>query len=237
VDQLWKLMNAPPKAEPGKKPAGQRPPEGGADHWIMWRRVAGGLSSSLQMALFNRVRAVLLPTKGKVSLRPAANELAEIWRAIASLERLDVKHKEQLGNALLKSLKRSPVPTYAFFALTRFGARKLFYGPLNAVVHPDIVQQWLDALLPFEPGHASERVSWLFCLGQLARRSGQRALDIDDGHRASVLTVLRREGAPQHLIRGVEEVVELADEEQSELFGESLPIGLRLLPSEGEPEM
>src|SRR5262249_53702188 len=148
VEQLWKFLNAPPRAEPGKKPA-PRPPEGGADHWIMWRRVAGGLSAALQLALFNRVRAVLLPAKGKVSLRPAANELAEIWRAIASLERLDVKHKEQLGNALLKSLKRSPVPTYAFFALTRFGARKLFYGPLKAVVHPDIVPKWLDSVPTF----------------------------------------------------------------------------------------
>jgi molecular chaperone DnaK (HSP70) len=234
VDQLWKIINAPQKAEPGKKAAGQRPPEGGADHWIMWRRVAGGLNAGLQMALFNRVKAVLLPAKGKVTLRPAANELAEIWRAIASMERLDVKHKEQLGTALLKSLKRSPVPTYAFFALTRCGARKLFYGPLNAVVHPEIVQQWLDAILTFEPGHASERVSWLFCLGQLARRSGQRALDIDDAHRTNVQTVLRREAAPQRLIRGVEELIELADEEQSEMFGESLPIGLRLLAGEEE---
>jgi molecular chaperone DnaK (HSP70) len=237
VDQLWKIMNAPSKIEQGKKPGGstQRAPEGGADCWIMWRRVAGGLNASLQGALFNRVRALLLPTKGKATLRPAANELAEIWRAIASMERLDVKNKENLGTTLLKSLKRSPVPTYAFFALTRFGARKLFYGPLNMVVHPDIAQQWLDAILAFEPGHASERVSWLFCLAQLARRSGQRALDIDDVHRASVLTVLRREGAPAHLIRGVEEVVDLADEEQSELFGESLPIGLRLLGGEGSP--
>src|SRR5947207_11022859 len=162
----------------------------------MWRRVAGGLSGSLQMSLYSRLKPILLPAKNKVIVKPQANELAEIWRAAASLERIDVKQKEQLGTAFLKLLKRSPVPTYGFFALTRFGARRLFYGPLNAVVHPDIVQQWLDALLPFEPGHQSERVSWLFCLAQLARRSGQRALDIDDSHRASVLTVLQRPGAP-----------------------------------------
>src|SRR5262249_43332031 len=109
---------------------------------------------------------------------------------------------------LLKSLRRSPVPTYGFFALTRFGARKLFYGPLNAVVHPEIVQQWLDAVLPFEPGHQSERVAWLFCLAQLARRSGQRALDVDDSHRASVLAVVRGPGAPGRLIPAGGERVE-----------------------------
>jgi hypothetical protein len=237
VEQLWKLINAPPKAQAGPKAAAaaSRSPEGGADYWIMWRRVAGGLNAVLQVNLYNRCRTVLLPAKGKAIAKPAANELAEMWRAVASLERLDLKHKEQLGTTLLKSLKRSPVPTYAFFALTRFGARKLFYGPLNAVVHPQIVQHWLDAILPFEPGHPSERVAWLFCLAQLGRRSGQRALDIDDSHRAGVLTVLRANQASPRLMQAVEEVVELAGEEQSELFGESLPIGLRLATEQDQP--
>ena len=74
--------------------------------------------------------------------------------------------------------------------------------------------------------------AWLFCLAQLARQSGQRALDVDLGHRTRVLAVLRQHGAPGRLIRAVEEVVELEGEEQSELFGESLPIGLRLLTHE-----
>jgi molecular chaperone DnaK (HSP70) len=235
VEQLWKLMNAPSKTKPatsGRPTAGGAGGEGGADFWIMWRRVAGGLNAALQLNLYHRCRPVLLPTKGKAIAKPSPNELAEMWRAVASLERLDVKQKEQLGTSLLKPLKRSPVPTYAFFALTRFGARKLFYGPLNAVVHPEIVQKWLEAILPFEPGHQSERVAWLFCLAQLARRSGQRALDIDDSHRAEVLNVLRSQKAPGPLIRSVEEFVELAGEEQTEMFGESLPIGLRLY----EPE-
>src|SRR5262249_13549707 len=46
VEQLWKLMHAPPRAEPGRPVT--RMVEGGADHWIMWRRVAGGLGVSLQ---------------------------------------------------------------------------------------------------------------------------------------------------------------------------------------------
>jgi molecular chaperone DnaK (HSP70) len=232
VEQLWKLMNAPPKSEPGKKAttALPRPADGGADYWIMWRRVAGGLNAPLQQNLYTRIRPSLLPAKGKAVVKPQPNELAEMWRAVASMERLDVKQKELLGAALLKSVKRSPAATFAFFALTRFGARKLFYGPLNAIVHPEIVQQWLDVLLAFQPGHPSERAAWQFCIGQLARRSGQRALDIDDNHRASVLALLRSHNAPSRLIQAVEEFVELAGEEQSELFGESLPIGLRLVP-------
>jgi hypothetical protein len=232
VEQLWKLMNTPPRAEPGMPPP-PRVPEGGADYWIMWRRVAGGLNPSLQNALYNRLRTALLPGKSKAAFKPNANELAEMWRAAASLERIDVKQKEQLGQTLLKQLRRSPVPTYGFWALTRLGARVLLYGPLNAVVHPQVVQDWLDALVGFQPGHDSERVAWAFCLSQLARRSGQRALDVDDSHRQSVLTVLRSLDVPAHWVRMVEEVTELEGEEQSQMFGESLPIGLRLVQAQG----
>jgi hypothetical protein len=230
VEQLWKVLHAPPRAEPGR-PVMPRLPEGGADWWIMWRRVAGGLNVALQRSLFDRLRPVLLPARGKSVTRPNPNELAEMWRAAASLERLDVRQKELLGQALLKPLRRSPVPTYGFWALTRLGARVLLYGPLNAVVHPDTAGRWLDALLPFEPGHDSERMSFGFCLTQLARRTGQRALDVDENRRQSVLRVLRDLGVPAHWLQMVEQVVELEGDEQSQLFGETLPIGLRLLHS------
>jgi hypothetical protein len=231
VEQLWKVLHAPRRSEPTKaaRPGAPRPLEGGADYWIMWRRVAGGLNAQLQAALYNRLRSVLLPAKGKAGPRPHANELAEMWRAVASLERLDTKLKELLGPPLLKQVRRSPVPTYGFFAVTRLGARVLLYGPLNAVVHHQVVEGWLDQLVAFEPGHESERLAWAFCLAQLARRSGQRALDVDDSHRQSVLTVLRSQPVPAHWARMVEEVTELEGEEESQMFGESLPIGLRLI--------
>jgi molecular chaperone DnaK (HSP70) len=229
VDQLWKLLHAPPKPQPGKagKPA-PRLLEGGSDYWIMWRRVSGGLTTPLQATLHTRLRSVLLPTKGKAVAKPPPNELAEMWRAAGSLERLDVKQKEALGQVLLKPLRRSPVPTYGFFALTRLGARVLIYGPLNAVLHPEVVQGWLDSIMGFEPGHESERMAWAFCLAQLARRSGQRALDVDDSHRRGVLSVLRAQPVPEHWARMVEEVSELEGDEQGQMLGDSLPIGLRL---------
>jgi hypothetical protein len=43
-----------------------------------------------------------------------------------------------------------------------------------------------------------------------------------------VLTVLRSLKVPPGWVRDVEEVVEMAAAERSQLFGESLPIGLRL---------
>jgi hypothetical protein len=105
----------------------------------------------------------------------------------------------------------------------------LFYGPLNAVIHPQIIQSWLDQLLTFEPGNDSDRLGWGFCLAQLARRSGQRVLDVEDRYAQQVLVVLRGLNVPDGWRKMVEDVVELEGEEQSRLFGESLPIGLRLV--------
>jgi hypothetical protein len=227
VENLWKTIHAPVK---GAKTIG--PPEGGADFWIMWRRVAGGLTTSLQNTLMQRLRSVLLPPKGKVVSKPQPNEWSEMWRAAASLERIDLKTKEQLAQPLLKIAKRSPVPPHVFFALTRLGARVLLYGPLNAVLHPHVVQQWIDTLADFTPANDSERLSWAFCLAQLARRSGQRAIDVDDAHRDKVLSILRGQTVPGHWVQMVEEVAELDSDEQSQMFGEALPIGLRLVRSE-----
>lgn len=229
VDQLWKVVHAP-RLQGGKQV--MSPPEGGADFWIMWRRVAGGLKVELQNVLFHRLRSVLLPAKGKNVAKPQANELAEMWRAAGSLERLDPKLKEQMGQALLKAARRSPVAPHVFWALTRLGARVLLYGPLNTVLHPQVVQGWLDALLPFEPSNESERLGWAFCLSQLARRSGQRALDVEDSHRESVLTALKGQKVPEHWVRMVEEVLELTGEEQGQMLGDALPIGLRLVKEE-----
>lgn len=225
IEQLWKMLAAPYRAGG----VSQVQAEGGADYWIMWRRVAGGLSTAIQNTLMNRLRPVLLPTKGKGGIKPGANELAEMWRAVASLERLDVKTKEALGATLLRQLAKAPVPTYAFWALTRLGSRSLFYGPLNLVVHPQIVEEWLQQLLAFEPTNDSEKNGWAFCMANLARLTGQRALDIDESMRHVVLYKLQSLNVPAKWCHMVEQIVAMEAADRGQLFGESLPIGLRLL--------
>ena len=59
------------------------------------------------------------------------------------------------------------------------------------------------------------------------------ALDVDESHRQSVLTVLKSLDVPAGWPLMVEEVHELAGEESRQMFGESLPIGLRLLGKGG----
>ena len=156
-----------------------------------------------------------------------------MWRAAASLERLDAKTKENLAAVLLREVRKPPVPVYAFWSLTRLGARVQLYGPLNTLVHPEVVEGWIDQLLAFEPGNDNERNGWLFALAQLARRSGLRAVDVSDTTRERVLSVLRSNPGPAAWRKMVEEVSRSDGEEQARLFGESLPIGLRLAGGTG----
>jgi hypothetical protein len=223
VEAVWKLIAA------GASQSAARPiPEGGADYWILWRRLAGGLNTALQQQLFSKLRPILLPAKGKQVAKPHANEYAEMWRAAAALERLDAKSKESLAEVLLKQVKRPPVPTYAYWALTRLGARVPLYGPLNTVVHPDVAAGWVEQLLAAPPGADGERLGWAFALAQLARRSGLRAVDLPDDERHRVVTAIRGMKTPDAWPRMVEEVVRPEGADRSDLFGESLPIGLRL---------
>jgi hypothetical protein len=219
VEALWKLITT----------AGTTGgPEGGADYWIMWRRVAGGLNAALQQTLWTRLRPVLLPAKNKPAPRPGANELAEMWRAAAALERLEARTRQALGEELIGKVRRAPVPHYTFWALTRLGARRQLYGPLNTVVHPEVIERWLDVLIAYTPGNNAEQLGWSFCLAQLARRTGLRGVDVSDDYRAGVAKLLRSLPVPQAWAEMVEQIVETGGEEQNRLFGEDLPIGLRL---------
>src|SRR5262249_61089394 len=84
VEQLWKLLHAPARPAPAsggrKSPdaASARMTEGGADYWIMWRRVAGGLSGQYQATLYNRLRPGRLPAKGKDLSKPGAHGIADV---------------------------------------------------------------------------------------------------------------------------------------------------------------
>lgn len=218
VDQLWKLLNAP-----GKQP------EGGADYWILWRRVSGGLPANLQATLLDRLRPVLLPGKGGATLKPNNNELAEMWRAAASLERLEPKVKALLAEPLLKQYRRPPVQHYAAWALTRLGARYLLYAPLNHIVSADVVGEWIEQLLAYQPGHDSDRRSWLWMLTTLCRRVGVRTLDVNDVIRSRVIDALEHHQAPHRFIDLVTNVVDLEKDEQQQLYGDDLPLGLKVI--------
>jgi molecular chaperone DnaK (HSP70) len=213
-----------------------------AEWWVLWRRVAAGLSRPHHDEVHRRLAPFLLPSKGggparKVGRpRPEPHEIAEMWRCAASLERLAAEHKEALGEVLIREVSRPGIPHYALWCLGRLGARVLLYGPANATVPRETARRWASALLDrtFSPGR--ETGDAVFALAQLARVSGDRARDIDEALRGRVLTRLQELGADERVIRPVREYHELETEQQGQALGDALPVGLRLVGETGEED-
>jgi len=63
---------------------------------------------------------------------------------------------------------------------------------------------------------------------QLARRTDDRYRDLSEKARNKARQWLDRSSAAGHLVRLVEHREQLDDDEQKQVFGESLPKGLRL---------
>ena len=111
-----------------------------AEWWILWRRVAAGLSRPHHDEIHRRLAPFLLPIKGTSPSRkagrpkPEPHELAEMWRCAAALEQLSPAIKEALGDALLKESPQGGPGAHVLWCLGRLGARVPLYGPANTVV-------------------------------------------------------------------------------------------------------
>ena len=139
------------------------------DWWIFWGRVAGGLNKNQQVDIFQRLSPVLLPRGGK---RPRINNslLREMWRTGASLELLPLQTKTQLGDALLAQVKKGEMVDTGLWCLSRLGARKLFYGPINQVLPVQAATRWVEALLKVPKAEDA--------VVAIARRTGDSTRDL-----------------------------------------------------------
>jgi molecular chaperone DnaK (HSP70) len=199
--------------------------------WIAWRRVAGGLNKGQQDQIYLPLAPLFVPgpqsKKKWYQLRPSHEELGEMLRCLANLERLAPNNKAALGDELVRRLdsKKERAELVNTWALGRLGARLPLYGPLDAVAPAERASAWLRALLGHtwpEPGKIALPVA------QLARRTGDRSRDIDEGLRAEVIAWLTAAGAVRAATL-VREVVALEEREQQAAFGDTLPPGLRLV--------
>jgi len=201
-------------------------PECVAQWRIFWRRLAGGLESGQQQTLADPILSELRAAKpGGKSLDLAG--LGEVFRLLASLERLSVDRKIDIGRtaAAWFTAERAAGlrPTLAW-SLGRVGSRVPLYGPLNTVVPAEEARPWLDLLMKSDLP-ASDIA---FPVTQIARKTGDRFRDMSDKVRGRVAGWLETHEAAPHLVRLVREGGTLEAEEQSAAFGESLPKGLRL---------
>ncbi|QEF96757.1 Chaperone protein DnaK [Stieleria maiorica] len=214
VQQMWRLLH-------GRLafPASQSRTES----MIMWRRIAGGLTAGQQQQL----AAPMLATLRSKSRRIEPHEANEFWRLVASLERLDVRQKIELGDIALKEFGRKKnvrLRPALLWALGRLGGRQPAYGPLNTTVPVDKAQSWIESLIAIAPPESDVPLT----IVQLGRKTGDRYRDINESTRQRAVDYLRSRQADDHFISLIREGGTLDRDEQTAVFGDSLPLGIRL---------
>jgi molecular chaperone DnaK (HSP70) len=204
-----------------------------AEWWVLWRRLAGGLSAGQQYTLAEPLLATLrtyLRKAGKATATPLGygpHEAVEVFRLLGALELLKIEAKEELGEMLLHFIGRDRAAALrdaAAWAIGRLGSRVPVYGPLNMLVPVETVEQWCRRMVDL----ATLPEKALFSLVQMARLTGDRYRDLSDDPRNSIVTKMQAMNASPHFVQLVCAGGELAVEEQKIAFGESLPRGLRI---------
>jgi hypothetical protein len=205
-----------------------------SEMWILWRRIAGGLSAGQQRSLADPWLAAARAFQrraggGKSGTDPGMTppQSAEMWRLLGSLEWLDLRTKHALGDLIIELQDKKPMQPARpamIWALGRIGTRTPVYGPLNTVVAAEVAQRWLEAL---RQNRQPSDVDLLAAM-QIARRTDDRYRDLSPAARDQVLAWFRDCDAPDHFLELVREGGTLDTAEQGRVFGESLPQGLRI---------
>ena len=221
VEQLWKLY-----------PQGIQfvnETQNWTEWWTLWRRIAGGLPVVAQEQIFADIAKFINPAAARqpgVAKQIKNRGYDDMVRLAAVLERLPVDKKIQLGDWFLKRLQKPGEPTQTWWAVGRIGARMPFHGSSHNVIPSAVVGNWLTRIMSEDwkkTPHAG------FAATLIARMSGDRARDIDDSVRLQIIAKLKLSKAPSSWIEMVEQVKELDEKEEKQIFGEALPPGLKLL--------
>lgn len=149
--------------------------------------------------------------------------------AAANMEHVQAKEKIRWGRALLAELKPKKSKPQHFWSLSRIGGRELLYGSVDRVIPPLEISDWIQSLISTDWRDPKPVAA---ALGQLCRKTGDRTRDIDP----SLLTMARdwmthniqQDNFLEIHVRYLQEVIPMAEQEQSIIFGEDLPSGIVL---------
>ncbi|MES2878156.1 MAG: Hsp70 family protein [Pseudomonadota bacterium] len=233
LQQLWTLF------EPGVQHGHDK--QVCTEWWTLWRRVAGGLAAPEQLRLLDdfayNVHSHEFSMEASKT-KPVKGSEEDMLRLGASLERIPVDYKIEIGVWLLGRLRKSatallkrsnPDPASDgrnLWALGRLGARQPVYGNLHDVVPPETATAWIETLLTLDWKRIEPAA---FATVHLARVTNDRARDLPLALRERIMGRLKAINAPPIWIDMVRQKVELDAATERRILGESLPPGLKLI--------
>ena len=213
IDSLWRLRDGG-LCFPGKRIKSQE--------YILWRRVAGGLTQQRQ-------EQILAPELDK--LRARNKVPPELIRLAGSLERLPAETKTELAKLFIDTAadlareKKHCAPYLA--ALGQLLSRAPLYAGPETVISPDLVERAYESFRRFDWG-APELAEMPTLFLRASRVVGDRRFDLPKAVRHRIAAELESLGiAPQKTAK-LKEFVPVAGSERISLHDEGLPPGLVL---------
>jgi hypothetical protein len=193
-----------------------------AEWWILWRRIAAGLSTQQQQQQLAELRPFLWRSAdGKPPPGPHKHGPVEMMQLAAVLERVGAEDKQAVGELLFE--RADKLGTY--WPLGRVGARVPFHGDRTGVVPSAVAESWIHRLFALDLEKA-EGAS--FALASIARMTGDARIDVSAALRKDVAERLKKAKAPASWIDMVVRPTELSEGDRGRMFGDTLPVGLRL---------
>ncbi len=209
-----------------------------AEWYLFWNRIAGGLSSMQQTEIASqfvsgmRTLRNLKLTKNtqqigaKVKkLQMSSNEKAQFWRLLGNLEHLAIKDKKEIIDYLLHEINKNGTAEAnrnGIWALGRIAARNLLYGNLNSVLGPKQAYKIFEQLKKEKNFLPQD----FFSLLNMIQTTGDRYRDLEPKDLTEITTWLTSIGLKT---TDLEKAQKTTRNDQNTIFGEQLPIGLRLI--------
>ena len=204
--------------------------------WIMWRRIAGGLSGGQQNALVAQLLSSIRQTaqqtisgKGKggvVALHE--KDAAEIWRVLGAFEQLPPSVRRELGDIVLLFLSRpkmQPVYESLLWAFGRMGSRVPLNGNAQSTVNRETAERWVKKLMSMQ---LDDLQSLPLAVMQLSRRTDDRFIDLPEDSRQEAAEYLKQMGGQRAFVKLIKDGGQADQDTKEALFGDSLPLGLRI---------
>ena len=190
----------------------------------MWRRVAGGLTWA-QHQILETLEPWLKPSRDMRNRKKPYLGPEEATRLVGALEHISID-KLEWGEWFLGQIGDADQAGRPAWCLARLGARQPFYGSTHLVIPIEDAERWVNRLLEFD---WSLKTHIAFAAASLARLTGDRSRDLSQSLRERVASRLEKTQRAQSLAACVLEIVELSEQDEKQLRGDSLPQGLKLV--------
>jgi molecular chaperone DnaK (HSP70) len=211
INDLWRIQTEGLKY-PGKRNQLQV--------HILWRRVAGGLSSQRQESILSSELS---------RLRAPTNQPAELVRLVGALERINPATKVELVDRFLQTARALAVNRQHsaphLVALGLLLNRGLFYAGPEFVLPPVQVEKAYEALsdLDWSDPPLLEIQALFLRAGRLVNDPN---IDLPKSLREKIASKLQKAGVAPAKVARLRSYVPLALADRANLFGEALPPGL-----------